>query len=147
MQAPHHFSEIDFLSVCGTKHAFLGCIQTEASYDGCMKNALTLLASVLTMAHATAQTVAVDARTEHLLAKAHQTAHAATRTYAAQPNGTTHAMADVAYCAFSEKISFARLHSFSVTSVELQLEGLTTHRARLKLPVIDCARPSTPLKL
>lgn len=112
-----------------------------------MKNTLTFLASVLAISTASAQAIAIDARTEQYLAKAHHSANAATRTYGKQPNGTTHALADVAFCHFSDQRDLARSRAFAVATIDKQLEALQRHRATVKLPTVECARPSAPLKI
>lgn len=112
-----------------------------------MKNALTLLASVLALSFASAQAIAMDARTERLLTKAQRTAHAAARTYAKQPNGTTHALADVASCNFSAELASARSRGLDVSDVEAYVEALSRLRAAVKLPEIECTRTNPPLKI
>jgi hypothetical protein len=131
----------------GQQPAFSGCVRLGVSYDGLMKNALTLLASLFAISSVAADAIAIDARAELLLTKAHRAAHAATLAYAKQPNGTTHALADATYCDFSDQLAVARARGFVVVSIQEQVEAVTLLRASVKLPIIDCTHPVSPFKI
>ena len=110
-----------------------------------MKYPLTVFATILTISTTATHANAIDPDTQSQLSQAHLTAHAATRIYWKQPNGTTHAMADLAFCNFSEQRAFARDREFFATVVDKQLAELRHLRTIAKLPAVDCASPSTAL--
>ena len=120
---------------------FLGCALGKRSYAGRMKTILTLLFLSISMTTASAITIAADARTERLLAKAHRHADAATRTYANQPSGTAHAVADAAYCNYTEQMESARLRGFELAPFDFQLDALKSHRASVQLSALQCESP------
>ena len=107
-----------------------------------MKSQFILLVSVLAMSTAPGQSVASDARDEQLLMDANRSAIAAARAYGKQPNGTTHALADVAYCNLSELHRMARIDQTALPGVDKNFGNLQRLRATVKLPSVECATHS-----
>ena len=106
-----------------------------------MKNIPILLASVLAIATVSAPANAIDAFNQGCLEMANLVAVAATRTHAAQPNGTTHAMADLAFCGFGDHSAHVRAQKCLSKAFAIQSASLDLLRTSVKLPVVRCATP------
>lgn len=112
-----------------------------------MKKHLTPLIFALAVNAACAQTIAFDARTEHRLSSAHKSAKEATETYRRQPNGTTRALADLAYCKLLDQRDAARARSFVVDAVDEEIEALQKKRSTMMLPAAPCSPSRSPLTI
>lgn len=112
-----------------------------------MKKLLVLLIAAHMMSAAYAQTFAMDARTEHALLVAHRTANDALQTYRGQPNGTTRAIADFAYCSLRDRRAAAIARGFDVTATDRQVEALRLSRQSFNLPAVQCSPLKSPLRL
>ena len=107
-----------------------------------MTHTLILFLSLLVLSTASAQTTTIDIGDEQRLLNASLSAVAATRVYGKQRNGTTHALADVAYCNLSDLRNLAHSDRASLSAGERHLNELQRLRAAVKLPSVECATHS-----
>lgn len=108
-----------------------------------MKHAITVTIAALAIYVPLGQAVASEAPTSSQLSGANTAAIAAIRTYESQPNGTTHALADLAFCELRERLDGAYTDEASRNASQKQVAALVRLRAYAKLPAVDCAARDT----
>ena len=104
-----------------------------------MKHTLTVIASVLVISTACSQPNATGVLANGHPSKANLSAIPATRTYAQQPSGTTHAIADLAFCNFRERRDAKRESNRVTKANDKQIDALKRLRATVNLPPIECS--------
>ena len=108
-----------------------------------MKIAVTVFAAVLVLSTAPTQASAADTSTESHPSTANLSAIAATRTYTKQPNGITHALADLAFCKLSEHSDLLRSSELATKALAAHLASLQPLHTSMKLPDVWLCKPES----
>ena len=88
------------------------------------------------------QAVAPDARTERQLATSLAYARETTLQYDQHRNGTAHAVADLAFCQFSDQVTTARVRGLDVSHFDARHSDLSVLREKVRLPAVLCNNKS-----